>query len=77
MEKLIKYMCGDLENLNSNMRIVAKTLRTQNRINWLLLGICVTTGIVAVSANERVTKLEEKIESLTKNVEESEEVKGE
>lgn len=70
-------MCGDLDNLNKNMRVVANALRAQNRINFCLLGMNVITGVLVYKVVNRHIEQEEQIESLTKEVEELKKSKGE
>jgi hypothetical protein len=77
MEKMISYLCNDLEVLKQDMGQTAVNFRTQNKINKYFAIMALLGGVYMV-CNLRIHKNSQKeIEILAKKVEELKKMKGE
>lgn len=77
MEKLISYICGDMNMLKHDMSLVIKNLRAQNRFNKGVVLLTIAGGFY-IYTNEILREQNYKtIKKLTKEVEELKKSKGE
>lgn len=77
MDKMVSYIFGSLESSEKAIRGIVKCLRKQNKINRSFAMFALACGIYA-AMNEKQRKQDiEKIDSLTKEVEELKKMKGE
>ena len=77
MEKMISYICGDIHMLKNDMGVVAKILKNQNTINKCVSVVAVLTSLYMLCDVYKDKQYDEKIEKLTKEVEELKKSKGE
>lgn len=77
MEKMINYIFGSLESSNIAIGKIIKDLKRQGRINkWFTL-LAVAGSVYIYKSETQRDKDREKIETLSKEVEELKKMKGE
>lgn len=77
MEKVLGHIFADLHLLEHDMARVAKSFKAQNRVNKSVACALLVHGVVIYCAAVHCMNNKEKIESLTKEVEELKKSKGE
>lgn len=77
MEKLISYICGDLNMLKHDMALTARNFKRQGRTNRGFALLFVLVGGYICWNELQDDQLKKEIESLTKEVEELKKSKGE
>ena len=77
MEKLISYICSDVNMLKHDMCVTAKNFRKQNCFNKAV-GLLAVAGGFYIYANELLREKDRKtLKSLKKEIEELKKMKGE
>lgn len=77
MENTFNYIFGNLMVNNNAIKQIAKCLKTQSRFNMCMVTFTVFATLGAMSLNAQINEQEEKINKLTKEIEELKETKGE
>lgn len=77
MEKMISYIFGNIELHDKAIGSIAKTLRAQANFNKSVKTLTVVSTAWMVLAAVRIKDQQQKIEELTKEVEELKATKGE
>lgn len=66
MEKMISYIFGNIENHEKSIRLIAKCLKNQDRINNATTAFAVMTTAYLYLANKEIKRLSKEVEELKK-----------
>lgn len=77
MEKLIGYICSDMQVLKHDMCVTIRKFKKQSRVNNKFALLFILGGFYIAINEAHDEKMRKKIESLTKEVEELKKSKGE